>query len=275
METAYKNADAETLAAAKDYTDDEITKLNESLTTTGGNVGALTNSLNALTTRVTTNETDIAGLTQTVTDNKAAAEQAIKTLTEGAVTTNANNIANNAAAIETLTQTVATNKSAAEKAVTDLANGQVATNAAAIEILNGNGEGSVAKSIADAITQYGTDATAEHERLEAKIDGNTTNITNLTQTVADNKAAAEKAVTDLANGQVTTNKNDIATLMADAQTSGSVENTVQGYAIPKPSESDCDAASGLCVLSVSSDGLTLKWVDVTDTVASGEGGQEG
>ena len=246
IRSEFAAADAATLVSANKYTDAEIDALEKSLSETGGNVGALTSR----------------------------------------VTTNASNIAKNATAISDLTTTVTNNAAAAQQAVDNLANNAVATNTAAIATLNGDGEGSVAKSIADAISQYGTDATAEHQRLETKIDGNTTSINNLSQTVADNKAAAEKAVKDLTDGQVTTNKNDIATLMANAETTGSVDNKVatsaaqtktayETYAIPKPSDSDCDASSGLCVLSVSSDGTTLQWVDVTDAVVSEpDGGEE-
>ena len=187
IRSEFAAADAATLVSANKYTDAEIDALEKSLSETGGNVGALTS-------RVTTNETNISNLTQTVSGNKEAAEQAVKALTEGAVTTNASNIAKNATAISDLTTTVTNNAAAAQQAVDNLANNAVATNTAAIATLNGDGEGSVAKSIADAISQYGTDATAEHQRLETKIDGNTTSINNLSQTVADNKAAAEKAV---------------------------------------------------------------------------------
>lgn len=268
MDAAYKAADEATLSSAKGYTDQEITKLNDSLANTGTNVGALSGKLDSLTERVSTNETGIA-------TNKTN------------ISTNATNILSNAGAIETLTQTVADNKTAAENAV--------ATNTAAIETLNGSGEGSVAKKIADAIATYATIeyVDTQDSALDTRVKANEdyiaqhkTDYSTLTQTVADNKTAAEKAVKDLTDGQVTTNKNDIATLMANAETTGSVDNKVatsaaqtktayETYAIPKPSDSDCDASSGLCVLSVSSDGTTLQWVDVTDAVVSEpEGGEE-
>lgn len=276
MDAAYKTADEATLSSAKGYTDQEITKLNDSLANTGTNVGALSGKLDSLTERVSTNETGIA-------TNKTN------------ISTNATNILSNAGAIETLTQTVADNKTAAENAVKALADNAVATNTAAIEKLNGSGEGSVAKKIADAIATYATIeyVDTQDSALDTRVKANEdyiaqhkTDYSTLTQTVADNKTAAEKAVKDLTDGQVTTNKNDIATLMANAETTGSVDNKVatsaaqtktayETYAIPKPSDSDCDASSGLCVLSVSSDGTTLQWVDVTDAVVSEpEGGEE-
>ena len=265
MDAAYKAADETTLSTAKTYTDDEIKKLNESLTQTGGNVGALTNSLNALTNRVSTNETNIA--------------------------TNTNNISANAGAIETLGQTVETNRAAAETAVNDLKTGQVATNTAAIATLNGDGDGSVAKAIADAIgasesaaaNKYAekTYVDSQDDALDARIAANENYIA---QHKTDYQTLNSSVSTNTAN--IATNTGNITTLMANAETTGSVDNKVatsaadtktayEAYAIPKPSDSDCNAASGLCVLSVSEDGQTLQWVDVTDAVVSEpDGGEE-
>lgn len=128
------------------------------------------------------------------------------------------------------------------------------------------------------------------------------NVTNLSQTIAThttdiatnasgvavNKAAIDainnadtgllsqaKAYTDeLADGAVATNTGNITTLMANAETTGSVDNKVatsaaqtktayETYAIPKPDSNQCNAASGLCVLSYNSQGV-LQWVDVTE-----------
>ncbi len=265
MDAAYKAADEATLSTAKTYTDDEIKKLNESLTQTGGNVGALTNSLNALTNRVSTNETNIA--------------------------TNTGNISTNAGAIEALGQTVETNRAAAETAVNDLKTGQVATNTAAIATLNGDGDGSVAKAIADAIGASETAAANKYaektyvdnqdDALGARIAANENYIA---QHKTDYQTLNSSVSTNTAN--IATNTGNITTLMANAETTGSVDNKVatsaadtktayEAYAIPKPSDSDCNAASGLCVLSVSEDGQTLQWVDVTDAVVSEpDGGEE-
>lgn len=255
MDAAYKQADADTLSAANDYTDEEITKLNNSLTQTGGNVGALTNSLNELTERVATNETNISTNT-------------------GNISTNTGNISTNTAAIEALGQTVEANKTAAENAVKDLADNAVATNTAAIATLNGdeNTEGSVAKAIADAISTSEATASSTYATItyvdgqDTALDGKITTNANAIGAVAT-LTTTEKTNTVGAINEVNAN---VTTLMADAQTVGSVDNTVQTYAIPKPSDSDCNAASGLCVLSVSADGQTLTWVDVTDTVTAGE-----
>lgn len=266
MDAAYKQADADTLSAANAYTDEEITKLNNSLTQTGGNVGALTNSLNALTERVATNETNISTNT-------------------GNISTNTGNISTNTAAIEALGQTVEANKAAAEKAVKDLADGAVATNTGAIATLNGDGDGSVAKAIADAIGASESAAANKYaektyvdnqdDALDARIVANENYIA---QHKTDYQTLNSSVSTNTAN--IATNTGNITTLMANAETTGSVDNKVatsaadtktayEAYAIPKPSESDCNAASGLCVLSVSADGQTLQWVDVTDTVANG------
>ncbi len=305
IRSEFAAADAQTLSSANKYTDDEIDALEQTLANTGTNVGALSGKLDSLTERVSTNETNITDLTQTVADNKAAAEQAVKALTEGAVTTNASNIAKNATAISDLTTTVTNNATAAQQAVDNLADGAVATNTAAIETLNGAGEGSVAKKIADAIgasesaaaNKYATKTyvDAQDNALDTRVKANEeyiaqheTDYDNLTQTVAANKAAAEKAVTDLTNGAVKANTDaigavaslnttektntvdainevnaNVTTLMANAETAGSVDNKVQAYAIPKPDLNQCNAVSGLCVLSYNSQGV-LQWVDVTE-----------
>ena len=270
MDAAYKAADETTLSTAKKYTDDEITKLNDSLTQTGGNVGALTNSLNSLTDRVSTNETNIA--------------------------TNTSNISVNAGAIETLGQTVETNKLAAEEAVKDLADGAVAINTADIATLKGDEttEGSVAKAIADAISASETTAsntyatkiyvdeqdTALDTRVKANEDyiaQHKTDYSTLTQTVADNKTAAENAVKALADNAVKANTDAIATLngTGDGSVAKAVEDSASAtktayetYAIPKPNLHECNAASGLCVLSYDKNG-SLQWVDVTENSTGG------
>lgn len=269
MDAAYKLADEATLSSAKGYTDQEIDELEKTLSSTGGNVTALEKRVKANEDNIATHTTDIA--------------------------TNASGVADNKAAIDAINNADTGLLSQAKAYTDELANGAVATNTAAIEKLNGSGEGSIAQSIADAIATYATVEYVDTQdsalgvRIKANEDyivQHKTDYSALTQTVANNKAAAEKAVKDLTDGQVTTNKNDIATLMANAETTGSVDNKVatsaaqtktayETYAIPKPSDSDCDALSGLCVLSVSSDGTTLQWVDVTDAVVSEpDGGEE-
>jgi|GEM_PF-2949686 len=305
MDAAYKAADTDTLAAANKYTDDEIDALEETLANTGTNVGALAERVSTNEAGIATNKTNITNLTQTVADNKAAAEQAVADLTNGAVTTNASNIAKNATAISDLTTTVTNNATAAQQAVDNLANGAVATNTAAIETLNGDGEGSVAKKIADAISASESAAAnkyaektyvdSQDDALDARIAVNENYIAQhetayntLTQTVADNKTAAEQAVKALADNAVKANTDaigavaglnttektntvdainevnaNVTTLMANAETAGSVDNKVQAYAIPKPDLNQCNAASGLCVLSYNDKGV-LQWVDVTE-----------
>ena len=269
MGAAYKAADEATLSSAKGYTDQEIDELEKTLSSTGGNVTALEKRVKANEDNIATHTTDIA--------------------------TNASGVADNKAAIDAINNADTGLLSQAKVYTDELANGAVATNTAAIEKLNGSGEGSVAKKIADAMATYATIeyVDTQDSALDTRVKANEdyiaqhkTDYSALTQTVADNKTAAEKAVKDLTDGQVTTNKNDIATLMANAETTGSVDNKVatsaaqtktayETYAIPKPSDSDCDASSGLCVLSVSSDGTTLQWVDVTDAVVSEpDGGEE-
>lgn len=101
-----------------------------------------------------------------------------------------------------------------------------------IDTLKGSGEGSVAKSIADALGDLGT--------------GNTT--------VAD--ALADKADTSA----VEANTAAITTLNGDETVDGSVANTVKGMTVPKPTI-DCGAGK-MCVLSIGTDGNPV-WVDVT------------
>lgn len=133
------------------------------------------------------------------------------------------------------------------------------------------------------------------EALELRVKANENNIATHTTDIATNasgvavnKAAIDainnadtgllsqaKAYTDeLADGAVATNTGNITTLMANAETTGSVDNKVatsaaqtktayETYAIPKPDSNQCNAASGLCVLSYNSQGV-LQWVDVTE-----------
>lgn len=67
--------------------------------------------------------------------------------------------------------------------------------------------------------------------------------------------------------QIGTNTTAIATLNADAQTAGSVDNkiaTAKATLLDKPVDNNCTAESGLCVLTLSKDGSKLVWIDVTD-----------
>lgn len=246
MDAAYKQADADTLSAANKYTDDEIDKLSSGLDGATGDVTAL-----AL--RVKANEDNIA----THTTN---------------IATNASGVADNKAAIDAINN-ADTGLLSQAKAYTDvLADGAVATNTGAIATLNGdkNTEGSVAKSIADAISASESAAANKYaektyvDNQDTALDGKITTNANAIGAVAT-LTTTEKTNTVGAINEVNAN---VTTLMAGVEIVGSVDNTVQTYAIPKPSDSDCDAASGLCVLSVSSDGTTLQWVDVTDTVTT-------
>lgn len=109
METAYKQADTDTLAAANKYTDEEIAKIS-------GTVGGTANDLGALTQRVATAEGEIDTL-QTEMDAVGAKAAANETN----IATNTANIATNTTNIATNTQGVADNKAAiaALKGTTD------------------------------------------------------------------------------------------------------------------------------------------------------------
>lgn len=97
------------------------------------------------------------------------AAAAVTALQNGAVAANASDIAELQTAVENLggssAETYETKDDAAQKltdakAYTDaLANGQVKTNKEAIEKLNGSGEGSVDKKVADAINAFATEVT--------------------------------------------------------------------------------------------------------------------
>ena len=299
VDAAYQAADATTLSSAKGYTDQEITKLNNSLSTTGGSVEALALRVKANEDNIATHTTDIATNTQGVAENKAAidainnadtgllsqAKAYTDALAENAVATNTQGVADNKAAIDAinnaatglLSQAKAYTDALAENAVaTNTQN--IATNTAAIETLNGDGEGSIAKSIADAISTYATKKYVDDQ--DSALDGKITTNANAIGAV-DTLTTSEKTNTVGAINEVNAN---VTTLMANAETTGSVDNKVatsaaqtktayETYAIPKPSDSDCNAASGLCVLSVSADGQTLTWVDVTDTVTAGDTGE--
>lgn len=245
IRTDFAAADAATLADAKEYTDDEITKLNNNLSSTGGSVDAL-----AL--RVKANEDDIAAHT---TD----------------IATNASGVAENKAAIDAINNADTGLLSQAKAYTDELADGAVATNTAAIETLNGSGEGSVAKKIADAISTYATIeyVDTKDSALDTRVKANEDYIA---QHKTDYQTLNSSVSTNTAN--IATNTGNITTLMANAETTGSVDNKVatsaaqtktayETYAIPKPNLHECNAVSGLCVLSYNSQGV-LQWVDVTE-----------
>lgn len=93
--------------------------------------------------------------------------------------------------------------------------------------------------------------------------------------VANAEAIADIEASDYATSginaekvtQIGTNTTAIATLNADAQTAGSVDNkiaTAKATLLDKPVDNNCTAESGLCVLTLSKDGSKLVWIDVTD-----------
>lgn len=270
MDAAYKAADEATLSSANAYTDQEINALEQNLSTTGGDVTALALRVKANEDNIATHTTDIA--------------------------TNASGVADNKAAIEAINN-AETGLLSQAKAYTDqLADGAVATNTADIATLKGDAttEGSVAKAIADAISASETTAsntyatkiyvdeqdTALDTRVKANEDyiaQHKTDYSTLTQTVADNKTAAENAVKALADNAVKANTDAIATLngTGDGSVAKAVEDSASAtktayetYAIPKPNLHECNAASGLCVLSYDKNG-SLQWVDVTENSTGG------
>lgn len=107
------------------------------------------------------------------------------------------------------------------------------------------------------------------EALELRVKANENYIA---QHKTDYQTLNSSVSTNTAN--IATNTGNITTLMANAETTGSVDNKVatsaaqtktayETYAIPKPDSNQCNAASGLCVLSYNSQGV-LQWVDVTE-----------
>ena len=248
IRTDFAAADAATLADAKAYTDTEIDTLEKNLSSTGGSVKALALRVKANEDNIATHTTDIA--------------------------TNASGVAVNKAAIDAINNADTGLLSQAKAYTDELANGAVATNTGAIETLNGDEtvEGSVAKSIADAIATY---ATIEYvDEQDTALSNRITTNANAIGAVAS-LSTTEKTNTVGAINEVNAN---VTTLMANAETVGSVNNTVQAYAIPKPDSNQCNAASGLCVLSYNSQGV-LQWVDVTEESTatpdeSTTGGQE-
>lgn len=88
----------------------------------------------------------------------------------------------------------------------------IKTNADAISVLNGAGEGSVSKSINDAFNDFATKVSDD-------------NVVNTYKELVDYAASHSSEFTELV-GEVTTNKNAIATLNGDEATVGSVKKTV-------------------------------------------------
>ena len=246
IRTDFAAADAATLADAKAYTDTEIDTLEKNLSSTGGSVEALELRVKANEDNIATHTTDIA--------------------------TNASGVAVNKAAIDAINNADTGLLSQAKAYTDELADGAVATNTAAIETLNGDGEGSVAKKIADAIATY---ATIEYvDEQDTALSNRITTNANAIGAVAGLNTTEKTNTVDAIN-EVNAN---VTTLMANAETAGSVDNKVQAYAIPKPDLNQCNAASGLCVLSYNDKGV-LQWVDVTEEGTttpdeSTNGGQE-
>ena len=203
VEATLAQADTDNLAAAKKYADDKITDLGigdyakkADLDTHTGNSDihitadertkwnaaegkAHTHSNKALLDTYTQTEADLADAVAKKHEHANATELA--KIQDGDVAkwnaAQANAEATAAAALASakteLEGKITAAQTAAEGKVTELANGAVAANTAAIEVINGTGAGSISKALSDA-----------------------------------------KAYTDkLANGQVTTNKNDIASLL--------------------------------------------------------------
>lgn len=203
VEAELAQADVDNLAAAKKYTDDKITDLGigdyakqADLDTHTGNSDihitaaertkwntaegkAHTHDNKALLDTYTQTEADLADAVAKKHEHANATELA--KIQDGDVAkwnaAQANAEATAAAALASakteLEGKITAAQTAAEGKVTALANGAVAANTAAIEVINGTGTGSISKALSDA-----------------------------------------KAYTDaLENGQVTTNKNDIASLL--------------------------------------------------------------
>lgn len=112
---------------------------------------------------------------------------------------------------KTVVQMIADAQAAATYDDTDLTN-RVSANETAISTLNGTGEGSVSKAIDDAFNEFAANVSD---------DG----VVNTYKELIDYAATHDAEFTSLV-GEVTTNKNAIATLNGDASTAGSVAKTV-------------------------------------------------
>lgn len=136
--------------------------------------------------------------------------------------------------------------------------GRVTANETSIGTINTKiGEGDLqttAKTIVSAINELktktdGAPTEGNLEEINNKITTIEGNITNIT---ADVENKADKATTLAGYG------------IGDAYTKTETEGKIVELAVPQPSE-DCIAESGLCVLSVGTDGQ-FKWVNVTSPI---------
>lgn len=161
-------------------------------------------------------------------------------------------------AITTLSGTV---DGIAERVTT--AEGEIdALQAADTSINNKIGTVAEGKTVVQMIEAAQTAATYDDTAVKADIAANAASIKTINEGAVMTSGINEEKVT-----QIGTNATAIATLNADAQTAGSVDNkiaTAKATLLDKPVDNTCTAESGLCVLTLSKDGSKLVWIDVTD-----------
>jgi predicted nucleic acid-binding Zn-ribbon protein len=175
--------------------------LQNTLTTSNGNISQLQTDLTSLTSTVNTNTTDITtaeGNITTNTTNITTNASDISTLSNNLTTTNAN-VSQNATNITTLDTTVTSNTNAISSNDTDIAtaNTNITTNANAISTLQN-----------------------DLNTAEADIVQNATNHTNLTSTVNSNTTSIHPNAGNIttANTNISTNASAISTLQNELNT---------------------------------------------------------
>ena len=200
MDAAYKTADAKVLEDANKYTDDEIAELNQSLSGTSTNLGALTE-------RVTTAEGEIDALQAadtTIRSEFAAADKALEEAYEAADATLDGKISANTQAITAEATARETADTAMAEDIADLVaadqtlQGNIETEASAREAADtaiSNKIGTVAEGktvvgmIADAQTAATYDDTAVRGLISAEATTRETADTAMAEDIADLVAA--------------------------------------------------------------------------------------
>lgn len=223
---------------------------------TANNVGA---NLDALDTQVKTNADAIATANGKITANETAITKlnAAETV-EGSVDYK----------IKQKIDTVNT-------AATALA-GRVTANENAIGVLNGTGDGSVKKALADAKAYADTaesDAVAASKEyadglntaMDTRVTANATEITNITKaggTIDAKITAAQQTLQGNIDGKANVNKDLANKLLTTDATSGQLKDASAGLTQP----AECGKNGVTCMLV--NDGTGFKWEKIVDTYAA-------
>lgn len=246
------NAATAAKIASQKYVDDKATQTLTTVSTTYATKESVTEINNLLTNEETGLQAQIDAATATANTAKDTADTAKESADNALSKIGDENSG--------LTKAIADVDAKAAQNTTDISDldRRVTKNTDDIAALNEGLDKKVADSIADALKGDGDIKETIDNAIKTAVDelpiGTlTSDVDALKETVGDENSGLVQ--------QVNANTSAIDTLNGDADTAGSVANTVKDLAIPKPDDS-CSAESGRCVLSVSTTG-DLMWLDVT------------